>query len=226
MNANIAFFSLSVFGNGRGTFITYHPWRVFTQLHPEYSDGLSYPISALSGTFVIEKTGNTVWLHLEGVEGAEWNYESFDVGDGEMSANVYVTLDKTGDSIDFTGYELQRFAPPETREQILSYLTEEIGSLRDASTLTKGQENALLKKLGNIAKHLEQGSDRTASNMVRAYVNHVESLTEEGVLSTEEANSLVTYANAIIDAPSGPAAKPTAAGVESTAWGDIKASVR
>lgn len=119
-----------------------------------------------------------------------------------------------------------RFSLPATREEILERLDESIADLAEAGTVTTGQANALTGKLEKVVQQLDKRKAKTAGNVLNAFVNHVTSLAAEGVLSAEEAATLIAYAKAIPGARTGPAPKPAAAGVESTTWGPIKASVR
>jgi len=80
-----------------------------------------------------------------------------------------------------------------------------------AGVLNAGQGNALASKLDGVIKQLNKGKTKTALNQLGAFINHVNSLIDEGVLSLEEGQPLLSAANAIITGLGGGAAKPALA---------------
>ena len=60
-----------------------------------------------------------------------------------------------------------------------------------------GQANSLIVKLENAIKNLDKGKAKTALNNLNAFMNEVQSLVDEGVLTPEEGQSLIDAAVAI-----------------------------
>jgi hypothetical protein len=67
-----------------------------------------------------------------------------------------------------------------------------------SGSLNAGQGNSLIVKLEAALQKLEQGQPRPAVNQLGAFINEVESLIDEGVLTPEEGQSLIDAANVII----------------------------
>jgi pullulanase-type alpha-1,6-glucosidase len=85
------------------------------------------------------------------------------------------------------------FAP---QELIRSFILE-IEALRDAGRLNGGQANSLIGKLEKAIDNLDKGKFKTALNNLNAFMNEVQSLVDEGVLTLEEGQSLIIATEAI-----------------------------
>ena len=94
-----------------------------------------------------------------------------------------------------------------TEQQAVQELVEEVSLLGDAGALNRGQENSLTTKLAQVIKQLDRHRDRAGRNQVRAFIHHVSSLVDEGVLSSAEGQALVQAASAIATQLSEPATK-------------------
>jgi pullulanase-type alpha-1,6-glucosidase len=84
-------------------------------------------------------------------------------------------------------------------EQLL-LLRGSVNALVTAGTLNGGQGNALLAKLRAAEKQLQLGRTQTAANQVTAFIHQVEDFVSTGVLTTDQADSLLTDAAAILEA--------------------------
>jgi pullulanase-type alpha-1,6-glucosidase len=82
-------------------------------------------------------------------------------------------------------------------QEMLRSLIDEIAALREAGILNAGQANSLIAKLENAIKNLDKGKAKVALNNLNAFVNEVQSLIDEGVLTPEEGQSLIDAAEAI-----------------------------
>ena len=82
----------------------------------------------------------------------------------------------------------------QTPEEAAQYIIEDVAA-QDA--LNGGQSNALTSKLERAIEQVDRGKTKTAVNQFRAFVNHVASLIEEGVLSAADGQALIDAANAI-----------------------------
>jgi pullulanase-type alpha-1,6-glucosidase len=85
------------------------------------------------------------------------------------------------------------FAP----QELIRSLIDEIEALRKAGVLNNGQANSLVVKLENAIKNLDKDKPKTALNNLNAFMNQVQSLVDEGVLTPEEGQSLNAAAEAI-----------------------------
>jgi len=79
------------------------------------------------------------------------------------------------------------------------------GTIRECSHvatlpgLNRGQKRALIAKLKNALRSLDQGKKRPAINQLKAFVNNVEALIRSGRLSPDDGQQLINDANAIIE---------------------------
>ena len=112
-------------------------------------------------------------------EAGEWTVELFgaDVPEGEI-----VTLTVSGATI----------------EARLDVLVASVTDLVDAGDLNEGQGNALTTKLEGAIEKLDQGGVIAALNKLQAFINQVNSLIEEGVLSPENGELLIGQAEAVV----------------------------
>ncbi len=95
-------------------------------------------------------------------------------------------------------YEL--LLPPPER---VALLIEDVEQLVLDGTLSEGEGTALTSKLDAAAKSLEKGKNKTATNQLRAFINQVKALVRSGRLSAEEGQTLIDWAQGIIDDLSG-----------------------
>ena len=79
-------------------------------------------------------------------------------------------------------------------------LIDSIGGLVDAAALNGGQGNSLVKKLEGVLKQLGKGKGKTALNQLRAMLNQVDSLIDDGLLTPVEGQVLTDAIGAIIAA--------------------------
>ncbi len=86
-----------------------------------------------------------------------------------------------------------------TPQTLLARLILEVNALRDAGSINRGQENGLVVKLEHPIDRLNRGQIRPAVNQINAFINHVNDLIEEGVLTEEEGGPLAVEAQFIID---------------------------
>jgi hypothetical protein len=84
-----------------------------------------------------------------------------------------------------------------TPHQALQDLSDQVASLQSAGVLNKGQANSLLVKLAHATGNLDAGKIKVACNQLSAFVNEVEALREAGILSEEQAASLVGASDGI-----------------------------
>jgi hypothetical protein len=85
--------------------------------------------------------------------------------------------------------------PPQEK---LGRLIEEIEALVEAGSLNQGQGNALIVKLEQAIKHLDNGRANTALNVLNAFGNEVRAFIRSRVLSPEEGRVLLDALEAIV----------------------------
>jgi hypothetical protein len=91
----------------------------------------------------------------------------------------------------------------EGQDAVDGLLGERIEQLIADGSLSRGQGNALLNKLGAAIKKLDQGKDEVAINLLQALINQVSDFVDEGILTPAEGQSLIDAANQIIGAIGG-----------------------
>lgn len=77
-------------------------------------------------------------------------------------------------------------------------LAGKVNDLQTAGALNKGQANSLLKKLDNAEKNFDRGKANTATNVINAFVNEVNDLVANGVLTPEQGQDLLDCALGLI----------------------------
>ncbi|MCP4429209.1 MAG: alpha-amylase [Chloroflexi bacterium] len=77
-------------------------------------------------------------------------------------------------------------------------LIDDVNALQDAGELNQGQANSLIVKLKGAIAKLEQGKNTPAINKLNAFINHVNDLVDDGVLSPEAGQYLIDTATDII----------------------------
>jgi hypothetical protein len=78
-----------------------------------------------------------------------------------------------------------------TPKQALQSISDQVTSLQSAGVINKGQANSLLVKLTHATENVDSGRTKVACNQLSAFVNEVEALRAAGILSAEQADSLV-----------------------------------
>jgi len=77
----------------------------------------------------------------------------------------------------------------------------------EALGLNNGNTNSLVSKLENAIKSIDNGNDKAAGNQLKAFTNQVRALVKAKKISSEDGNSLIASANAIISSLSSNVAK-------------------
>jgi hypothetical protein len=131
---------------------------------------------------VSELAGKELSLHLVQVNSVDELVKtaSFDSATGTFTVPGRTTV-------------VYEFAP----QEMIRSLIDEVESLRAAGILNGGQANSLIAKLENAIINLDKGKAKTALNNLKAFMNEVESLIDERVLTQEEGQSLIAAAEAI-----------------------------
>jgi pullulanase-type alpha-1,6-glucosidase len=80
----------------------------------------------------------------------------------------------------------------------IDLLLDEVDTLETAGVVNGGQANSLTSKLKAAQKSAANGRSGPAANQISAFINHVEALVAEGVLSPEEGEMLIAIAEAIL----------------------------
>ncbi len=73
-------------------------------------------------------------------------------------------------------------------------LSGKVNDLKNDGVLNRGQANALLKKLQNAERMVERGQLSAAFNVLGAFTNQVHDLVNEGILTTEQGEDLISCA--------------------------------
>lgn len=87
---------------------------------------------------------------------------------------------------------------PATPQAAIGVLLDAVAELEAAGTLNRGQANSLRVKLDGALEQLDKGKTRVARQRLSAFINHVESLVADGVLSPSEGQPLIAGADAAI----------------------------
>ena len=81
----------------------------------------------------------------------------------------------------------------------VAMLKDEVLHLASQGTLNGGQTNALLAKLDEAYKKLEDRKPKTAANQMRAFLNQVEAFVRVGIVAPDDAELLVVGAAGLIE---------------------------
>ena len=84
-----------------------------------------------------------------------------------------------------------------TSEEATATITDDVQALIDDSTLNKGQGNSLTSKLDNIIEKFEDGKNKPACNQLNAFTQHLDSLIDDGVLTSAQGQPLIDQANLV-----------------------------
>ena len=112
---------------------------------------------------------------------------------GEYEVELVVndgTVDSDPDRVTITAQTAQK-AAQDVIGQIETLLAEAL--------LNEGQGNSLIKKLESAIKKLDKEQEKVALNMLNAFINHVNSLIDEGFLSSADGDPLISAIQDIID---------------------------
>jgi predicted Mrr-cat superfamily restriction endonuclease len=82
-------------------------------------------------------------------------------------------------------------------EDQIQAILEEITGLIEDGVLNGGQGNALIVKLENILKQLDNSKPQVACNLLEAFTSQVQSFIDEGVLPLEVGQLLLAKANTV-----------------------------
>lgn len=80
----------------------------------------------------------------------------------------------------------------------LSTIMAKVESLNESGALSNGLTNALLAKLQAALASIEKGKYNTATKQLNAFVNQVNDLIDDGILTPEQGNDLIADANTVI----------------------------
>lgn len=118
---------------------------------------------------------------------------------GNLQSSVY-QIDYNGDGIfDEIGtalYCFETIQPTQTPEEMIEDLESMISALENLGSLNHGNANALLNKLENILKKLDEGKIDVACTMLQSFVQQVGNFINNGTLTEEEGNPILAVANA------------------------------
>jgi hypothetical protein len=83
-------------------------------------------------------------------------------------------------------------------QQATTSTIDQVQTLAETGVVNGGQANALTVKLNNAIKQLDKGKSHVATNMLQAFINQVADLMNEGVLTPEDGQVLIDFANRVI----------------------------
>jgi probable HAF family extracellular repeat protein len=90
-------------------------------------------------------------------------------------------------------------ATPQTPQEATQSIIDTIAALVASGDLPHGVGNALTAKLEAAIQQLDRGNTRAAANQLTAFINQVESLIAEGLLSAEDGEPLIEAARDILE---------------------------
>ena len=110
-----------------------------------------------------------------------------DVGNGNPvdSETFYLVINDDGD--------------PDSAELMIEDAIAQVILMIDEDKLNQGQAISLIQKLESAIKKLEDGKDNSAYNMLKSFINHIETFIKSGVLTYEEGQPLIDSARAVQD---------------------------
>lgn len=121
---------------------------------------------------------NSVEINEQGQVVGWSDTASTDTASGERHAVIWTT----------------RLAPDDQIRALIS----DVAGLVDEGLLNKGRGNALIQKLENALRMLDQEKPPTACRQLEAFVNQVEAYTRMGVLPDDVGAELINVANTVI----------------------------
>jgi probable HAF family extracellular repeat protein len=87
--------------------------------------------------------------------------------------------------------------PATPAEQVMA-LRNAVTALATAGTLDEGQANSLQVKLDAISRQLDIGNKTAATNLLQAFINGVRALTNAGIMSASDGQTLINSAQHLI----------------------------
>ena len=123
---------------------------------------------------------------------------SFGTGDGQFDEPVGIAVDSLDNVYvaDFRNSRIQKFG---SAQDAVTTLVGQVQDLIDDDVLNGGNGNALISKLDNAIKKLDQGQPGPAVNQLEAFINQVQAFLNSGKLTAEQGQPLIDAAQRIID---------------------------
>ena len=146
------------------------------------------------------------------------------VAGGEFDMGVAAAINRVGQVAGYstgpsgmpvaTRWTLESSAPPppppppppptegcaaKTSAERLDCLANQVVRLRDAGVLNPGQANSLLVKIRAAKRQVERANERTARNILRAFVNQVHAFVHAEIVSRTEGTGLIAAASGALD---------------------------
>ena len=131
---------------------------------------------------------------------------SFDLGTGDFSwtpsydqAGSYQVTFNATDSINFVSETITITVGDVEPTQLLENLINRVREYGASKVIdNKGIVNSLIAKLESAQSKLESGNTKAASNMLQAFINHVEAQQGKHITSVDAAQSLIDEAQVIL----------------------------
>jgi hypothetical protein len=108
------------------------------------------------------------------------------------------SFDKVSGAFTVPGRTTAVFVVEVPAQDRLERVIDQVEALRAAGSLNKGQANALIVKLQQAIKLLDEGKPGAAMNVLNAFVAQVMDFMEDGVLATDEGQLLLDAVEAIM----------------------------
>jgi hypothetical protein len=131
-------------------------------------------------------------IYEEGPQSANYTTCSFS-NSGEYTVNVMVTDDDGDLALGSTVVTV--LSPQDAIDEIIT----EVEELVADGILNKGQGNALISKLKNAIKKIDQGNIKAATNILYACINQINAFIDTGILTPEQGQQLIDAIEYIID---------------------------
>lgn len=177
-----------VSGNGYGIYLF------------QSSSNIIFHNNIITNTFQLDSIQSTnTWDNGDG-EGNHWSdYTGLDDGSIDPRTGLpRVAGDGIGDTnIPHQGVEWYPLMSPWTPSPV--DVIEELKQYIQGLDVPQGVKKSLIKQLNAATNALSDGHEETAINILSAFINHVESLRDEGKLTQDQADYIISSAQAIID---------------------------
>ena len=135
--------------------------------------------------------GGNYWSDYAGIDTDD---PSDGLGDTSIPYNSSGNISYGGDYLPLT---------TRTPNTAATDIINDVNALVDDEVLNQGQGTALIAKLDQAIIQMDKGNKKAAINLLQAFINNVESLFGDGILSEEQRDSLIDFANEIIEALNG-----------------------